>query len=235
MAWIELHQEARTHFKIERLAKKLNVSTAHALGCLCSLWLWAVSNAPKGDLQGFTDEEIASASGWLGATNGFVNHLIACRLMDESRCIHDWHKHGVRLLVAARKRVSKHRKQKRYSNVTDTLPLRPTDLTDLSLRKEQDLPPLTPPQDAIVRFLTTTKPLTTIRNPARFVRHVTAAYPADWTLAELKKLMAWLAANPLREEAMRDWDRFVTNWLRKGWGDPVVREQIKALTAGIGR
>ena len=246
MAWIELHEQVRDHWKITRLAEQLGVRYAEAVGLVVNLWLWAALHAKTGDLGRFTEPEIARAARYeptLATTNGkLMDALKSCELLEENGQIHDWEKHGLKLLASTRKRVAKCRRnakrQQRYGNVTDTLPQRNSNAVP-----NRTLPDLTGPnqdqelnraQGELLRFLTTTKPLTTIRNPERFVRHLTAAYPADWTLAELKKLMAWLAANPLREAAMRDWDRFVTNWLKKGWGDPLQRAQVQALTAKIG-
>ena len=43
MAWIEVHQSLRGHKKLK--------CEAHAIGYLVCLWMWALDNAPDGNLE----------------------------------------------------------------------------------------------------------------------------------------------------------------------------------------
>lgn len=51
MAWIELHQALPQHRKLLALRDALRLRTPAALGHMCLLWLWALDNAPDGDLS----------------------------------------------------------------------------------------------------------------------------------------------------------------------------------------
>ena len=239
--WIKLENVTPNKPEIFQMADLLHVSPEDILGRLVRLWVWADEQSRDGNALRVTESSLdrlaqrdgfAAAMrtvGWLAGVGGDIS-------------LPNFDRHNGQ--TAKTRALSNKRKQsfrERQRNGAIVPPSFPEKRREEKSSKEQKTSapiagtPFTTAQTDLLKFLTTTPPLTTIRNPARFVRHVTAAYPADWTLAELKKLMAWLAANPLREEAMRDWDRFVTNWLKKGWGDPAVREQIKAMTAGIGR
>lgn len=128
MAWIEVHQDLRWHWKVERMAQDLKIEKAHALGLAVSLWLWAISNARDGDVSRFTDREICAACGWNGADEAhFVAHLRRHELIDKNGVIHDWKKHGIRLLEDARKRVRNFRRNVKRNvtgNVTGNVFLR---------------------------------------------------------------------------------------------------------------
>lgn len=136
MAWIEFHTELRDHWKINRLKDSLGIKYAEALGLMGCLWTWAAIQSPKGNLSGFTDAEIASASRYDGDAKMFKNSLKTAKLLDASGRLHDWHKHGIRLLNNARNRVKKHRDMKHNSNVTKTLEKRSTLPSLLSNRSD---------------------------------------------------------------------------------------------------
>jgi hypothetical protein len=137
MSWIELHEEVRAHPKIRRLAKDMGVSNAEARGWIIGLWLWAATYAEDGELTDCTNQEIADACDYEGRSPGkLVQALIARNLIDvekDRRYIHDWSKHGLRLLESNRERQRKFRERvdtdaKRSNvtlpnvNVTPTLP-----------------------------------------------------------------------------------------------------------------
>ena len=113
MAWIEFHTGLWNHWKVNRLAKKLDISYPHALGLVSCLWTWAVDNAENGNLSHFTDEEIAKGCRWIGEASGFFSYLIECQLVDENKRIHDWDKHGIRILKEARRRKAESRERSR--------------------------------------------------------------------------------------------------------------------------
>ncbi len=130
MAWIEYHEALRHHWKIKRLADRLKVIYATALGNLSCLWLWAVSNAPKGDLERFTDLEICDAMRMKMPVTGIKKVLQECELLDNNFKIHDWRKHGISLLESHRKSQRKYRKSLSHRDITVKSPLSPTDLTN---------------------------------------------------------------------------------------------------------
>jgi hypothetical protein len=150
MAWIELHEELRDHPKIKRLAKDMGASKAEARGWVIGLWLWSATYAENGRLTGMDAEEISDACDYEGnEPEKLLGALIERGLVDrngDELTIHDWEKHGLRLLESNRERQKKFRErvdreadrgepepkpqcedvtlQKRYANVdvTPTIP-----------------------------------------------------------------------------------------------------------------
>lgn len=135
MAWIEFHEGLRDHWKIHRLSAALKIDYPSALGHISLLWLWCVQNSPKGDVSRFTNDEICRAMSIKVGEKDMKITLSECGLVNASGRIHDWHKHGVSLMIANRKRVAEFRKKKRDGNITDTLPLHSTNLTKPNLTK----------------------------------------------------------------------------------------------------
>ncbi len=137
--WIEFHTELRDHWKINRLKETLQIEYPHALGLVACLWTWAAQQAPDGNLKRFTDAEISAAARWIGDKNLIRPALKAAKLIERNGMIHDWEKHGVRLLLSSRKRLEEFRERKRFGNVSETLQgdkvkriSNPSNLSDLS-------------------------------------------------------------------------------------------------------
>ena len=119
MAWIEFHIALRDHWKIDRLAFLMECEYPTALGYIACLWCWTASNAPNGNLSKFSDKELCKAAR-IPLEKSLKDVLKSVKLMDRHDRIHDWGKHGLRLLESTRSRVRKHREMKRISNVTET-------------------------------------------------------------------------------------------------------------------
>jgi hypothetical protein len=129
MAWIELHQELRNHPKVLRLAEDIQQPCVFATGCLVNLWMWSAAYAQSGDITNFSDAEIDDACGVKIGT-GIRKALLKTGWVDQKnskQLVHDWKKHGLKLLESNRERVRKHRERKAlegenedYGNVTVT-------------------------------------------------------------------------------------------------------------------
>lgn len=91
MAWIELRDSIATNKKTMRLKRILKCGTAEAVGHMCLLWLWAIENAPSGDLSDFLPQEIAEAAHWSASrAEDFVDALQQVGYIDEDGRLHDW-------------------------------------------------------------------------------------------------------------------------------------------------
>lgn len=89
---IRLHQTFWTHFKTEKLKRKLG---SDAIVCLLRLWSWAGENRHNGNLESLDFEDINIASGWTGKDD-FVSTLIEIGFLDETKnglSIHGWEEH----------------------------------------------------------------------------------------------------------------------------------------------
>src|SRR3990167_10033033 len=116
MPWIELHENFREHPKVSRLASLLGITFNEAQSYLVNIWLWCVAYARDGNITGFNDSEIALAC---RSTKLDPKKLIAALiesrfidLKDSKKQIHDWKKHGLRVLNQSKKRTSKYRAEK---------------------------------------------------------------------------------------------------------------------------
>lgn len=114
MAWIELHQTLPQNKKTLKLKRLLKIKTPQAVGHLCMLWLWALDNAPNGDLSEFLFEDIAEVCG-VEEKNAekFVGALIESGFVDENLVLHDWCAY-VGKLINMREKNSE--RQKKYRN-----------------------------------------------------------------------------------------------------------------------
>lgn len=123
MAWIQSHQEIRTHPKTEALADELEISIPSVVGHLHLFWLWCLSHAEDGDITKYTPRQIARAAMWEGKADSFLQAMITCGLIDtngDTRSVHDWKDYGGKLIE--RRRADLLRKQGRIPPATKQVP-----------------------------------------------------------------------------------------------------------------
>lgn len=123
MAWIELHQGIFRHRKVFMLARELGINRMQAGAHLISLWLWALDNAPSGELAQLPADMIALGAEWEGDPQTFLPALITAGLVDaESMALHDWYEYAGRLLERRQReteRVRKWREEQRTNSVAN--------------------------------------------------------------------------------------------------------------------
>ena len=91
MAWIELHQSLPQHRKLLALRDALGLRTPAALGHMCLLWLWALDNAPDGDLSALPARQLAEICQFSERRAGDL--AVALRtsgFVDADWRLHDW-------------------------------------------------------------------------------------------------------------------------------------------------
>lgn len=98
MAWIELHQSLPTHRKTLALADELDIEPVQAVGHLSCLWLWALDNAPDGNLEGISDRTLARAAQWSADPAAFREGLANAGFVGNDEKIHDWDDYAGRLV-----------------------------------------------------------------------------------------------------------------------------------------
>jgi len=130
MPWIELHQTLPTNKKTMRLCNLLNISKPHAIGCMCLLWLWAIDNAPDGDLSQFSDKEISDVSEWKKKPDVFASALIDSGFLDADKHIHDWYNYAGKLIDRReiQREQSRIRQQRRRDKI-NSVPVTNADVT----------------------------------------------------------------------------------------------------------
>ena len=132
MAWIELHQTLPTNRKTMRFKRLLKIKTPQAVGHMCMLWLWAIDNAPDGDLSPFGADEIAEAGGYTGKDpHAFVDALVGAGFVDDdgtSLMIHEWYDYVGNLVdkraitkAQNRERAQRYRDKRKQMSVTESV------------------------------------------------------------------------------------------------------------------
>ena len=99
MAWIELHQSLPQHRKLLALRDALGLRTPAALGHMCLLWLWALDNAPDGDLSALPARQLAEICQFSERRAGDL--AVALRtsgFVDADWRLHDWGDYTGRLI-----------------------------------------------------------------------------------------------------------------------------------------
>lgn len=101
--------EAKVKFKM--LQRALNMETWQVRGLLDSIWEFAATNAPAGDIGRHTDDEIAIGIGFGGEIGAVIEALVKTKWLDRhdehGLVIHDWPEHCENSVHAsiARKRL----------------------------------------------------------------------------------------------------------------------------------
>lgn len=212
MAWIESHGEVVHHPKTRKLAKRLNISKAAAVGHLHCLWHWAVSYATEGDLTSHGDDDIALGAEWEDDPKTFVDALVECQWIDrdgERMALHDWDEYAGRLVD--RRRANAERK--RMSRA------RPADISETG-EAVTGLPNLTKPNQTEPDL---TKPRARERerrniaaakwkpNP-QLIEWVSREFPEIDIVIETEKFIDHFSATG---KPMKDWDAAWRNWMRR--------------------
>lgn len=99
MAWIELHQSLPQHRKLLALRDALGVRTPAAIGHMCLLWLWALDNAPDGDLSALPAKQLAEICQFnVRRADALAAALRTSGFVDFDGQLHDWSDYTGRLI-----------------------------------------------------------------------------------------------------------------------------------------
>lgn len=95
MAWIKVDQTLKDHRKLQFAADILGIPSAYLMGLIINFWLWALDNAPTGNLVGISAHMIARASQWDGNPDDLLSALTQAGFLDRDDAgnleIHDWY------------------------------------------------------------------------------------------------------------------------------------------------
>jgi hypothetical protein len=129
--WTRVDTGLRDHRKVRRLARKLEIEQAHALGLVVSFWLFSLNNWGHGVVDQDPDE-IAHAACWDGDPQDLVQGLFDAGFLENKNgvwLIHDWDNYGGKYIkqvernrdrAAAWRDEKKERKQE-AKEITETL------------------------------------------------------------------------------------------------------------------
>ncbi len=80
------------------LKSLIGVPQYMAVGILEALWHFTATQAPRGDIGRWSDDQIASAIGWEGTSDYLITALVESRWIDKSEefrlLVHDWVDHS---------------------------------------------------------------------------------------------------------------------------------------------
>jgi hypothetical protein len=147
VAWIESHAELRDHPKLDLLSELLGLTRRDAVGLLHFLWWRALTYAPSGDLNGFTDSQLARWADWENDPAMLISGLKTAGFVDDRRQLHDWHDYAGRWIErrdanAERMRAARAAHMQRTSGARARLPdLTGPDLTGPDLTGTPPDPP----------------------------------------------------------------------------------------------
>lgn len=236
MAWIQSHQELRTHPKTLRLARLLSVSPITAIGHLHCLWWWCLDYAQHGDLSTFDHLDIAIAAGWDGDADTFIAAMESAGFLDVDAftiSVHDWPEYGGRL-IERREKNAECMRAARSDAVQDTCNARAEHVNARArLEKSKRREEKSREEDIkTVSALSREKKRTTA-----FPEHFDPPY--DWADSELgmsplvvdrhvERMRDWALS---KGETRKDWTAFARNWLRKAHDDPQPRAGPNGATA----
>ena len=83
--------------KFRRLMRVTGMNRATAAGTLELLWLFAMEQAPAGDVGRWSDDDLEAELDWQGQAGELITALLQCGWLDESAnhrlVIHDWADH----------------------------------------------------------------------------------------------------------------------------------------------
>ena len=119
MAWLEIHQSLTTHRKTMYLAAILGIPRAHATGLMVTFWLWALDNAPSGDLDCLPPELIEMAAQWEGERGVLLDAMITVGFVVRDNVgmrIHDWGDYAGKLIARREKALDRMRKARDEHN-----------------------------------------------------------------------------------------------------------------------
>lgn len=119
MAWIEIHQNLTRHHKILAMSSELKAPPVQVIGHMVSFWLWAVDNAPDGNLTPLMRSVLAFGAEWTGDPDEFVEAAIKVGFFDNQDGdlrIHDWEDYTGKLINARRHTANQKRLHRDFYN-----------------------------------------------------------------------------------------------------------------------
>lgn len=111
--WIEVHDTLPDHYKTGVLARELKINHQQAVGIVIMLWLWALRQAPDGDLSRFTAQDISRAVGSKKRSFDILTALVKAGFVDQigdTKHLHDWSDYAGRLIEKRRANAERMRR-----------------------------------------------------------------------------------------------------------------------------
>lgn len=128
MAWLKIYQSIRQHRKILDAADALEIAPPYMIGLLTSFWLWALDNAPDGNVSEISARNIARAAQWDGDADELLQAFISAGLLDQgdedpaTLTIHDWEEYAGTLIQQREAEKERSRRRRAAAKKTEGRP-----------------------------------------------------------------------------------------------------------------
>ena len=128
MAWLKIYQSIRQHRKILDAADALEIAPPYMIGLLTSFWLWALDNAPDGNISEISARNIARAAQWDGDADELLQAFISAGLLDQgdedpaTLTIHDWEEYAGTLIQQREAEKERSRRRRAAAKKTEGRP-----------------------------------------------------------------------------------------------------------------
>ena len=128
MAWLKIYQSIRQHRKILDAADALEIAPPYMIGLLTSFWLWALDNAPDGNVSEISARNIARAAQWDGDADELLQAFISAGLLDQGNedpatlTIHDWEEYAGTLIQQREAEKERSRRRRAAAKKTEGRP-----------------------------------------------------------------------------------------------------------------
>ena len=128
MAWLKIYQSIRQHRKILDAADALEIAPPYMIGLLTSFWLWALDNAPDGNVSEISARNIARAAQWDGDADKLLQAFIYAGLLDsheddpDTLMIHNWEEYAGTLIQQRETEMERSRRRRAAAKTTEGRP-----------------------------------------------------------------------------------------------------------------
>lgn len=99
MDWFQVDSDMVRHPRVVRIAHKLRIPLARAIGHVVMFWSCVAEHAEWGDLTTISDDEVEVWSQWNGPRGKWAAALVDVGLVDAARQVHGWRERHERFLL----------------------------------------------------------------------------------------------------------------------------------------
>jgi hypothetical protein len=118
--YIPAYRSLRKSKKTRRLMSRLNLNKHEAMGLVLDLWMWALTDAPDGDLTAYDAAAIAAGAEWVGDPDRLLVALVDAEFLDHELQIVGWAEGGGKVIKQrekARQKAANYRGKSRAIEV----------------------------------------------------------------------------------------------------------------------
>jgi hypothetical protein len=228
--WIPLYTSWPRHRKTMALRRILGTAEP-----IIGLWCWAAENAPDGDLSGLPDEDLENVSGWTGERGKAISAMVEVGFIDKVSdnvsanryVLHEW-MDGAGAKVASyleRNRRQREIMRERRSGSEDQSKKK-------SKKKSVSVTLALTDEPTLLSFPCDGEP-DTWSLVQSMVTKWSSLYPHLDIMAECRKALGWIDANPTERKTHQGMKRFLVGWFgrsqnrggggQRGSTQPVLR------------